>query len=401
MGQYVVVNRCRRIIYNDETSAAGVTTIFYDVNDVTGPDNDVKTTYSNPSWRIQIAKRQDAGRAYSLIKNEYQLVQAKCHSTGIGPKLGKKAYGKFTYVGYLGNWPSTNDALRDRALTTLKRKLKKRVGNADALTPLAESRELRGLVRSAAGMATGLLETLIDIKRTKGASALKYASDAWLSFSFGIRPLVDDTKKIAAAIGNYLDRGDAAFREVGSAKMDWISTSDQGGNQTPNFRGGHCYGYSRTSHSLSYRYYCGGHVTVRSAQDYGIGEHLGFEFGNLPSVFWELIPYSWVVDYFTNVGNFLDDTFWVLPGSVTYSGYNRRYESRTVVDWTWKNPSPTEWAIQPTNGQSIIKRMEFERTPVGNTLSTVGLRVRSIDEIGIYGVNKLLNLASVFIQRKM
>jgi hypothetical protein len=335
-----------------------------------------------------------------LVENQKARVSTiSCNAKGKGPNNGVLSWGQITVPGQVPpTYPSTDTALQELALTRLKRKLKKRVGGADALVPVAESRELRGLIRGMTSMTTTLLETLIDIKRTKGRSALKYASQAWLTYGFGIRPLVDDTKAVAEAIGNYFDRKDTSIRDSASAKKTWLSHYKTG--PYTGINGASIYHAATLHHTLSYRWYCGGVADIQTANDYTLAKHLGFTGSELIPTFWELVPYSWVVDYFTTIGSYLEDVFSVLPGSMFYSGYTRRYEVKASILNYWIKDNQY-WDIDPRNGTGEFERFEFQRVPLGGALPTIGLRFKSADEVGIFGVTKLLNLASVLIQRKL
>jgi len=360
-----------------------------------------RTTNRNPSYRIQIAKQQDAGTLYAVnkqkIENRIASSDAKCYA---GVNLGMSEITKvMTPTDILSDYPSSDSGLSDLALTRLKRKLSKRVGGAEALVPVVEAKELHGLFRQATTMTTTLVTTLIDIKRTKGTSALKYASTAWLAYGFGIRPLVDDIGNVIDAIGNYFNRANTGIRESASAKRDWFTASTPS-NTVTLCAGPQCWQHTVYHHELSYRWYCGGSAVVSSANDYTLAKHLGFDFQrDLIPAFWELIPYSWVVDYFVTVGDFIDDLFQVLPGTMYYAGFTKRYKCKMYTTLTWK--VPRNWTASVTNGESTGERFEFQRVPTGTILPHIGLRIRSMDEIGKFGVGKLLNLASVFIQRKV
>lgn len=357
-----------------------------------------RSTVSNPEWRNQIARRSDAGAPYLVETQEYRSGYASCEAYGYGANKGFSGEGYYSHCGlYPTNFPGRTDtSLQELALTRLKRKLKKQVGGADALVPVAESREISQTIRGMTKMTTTLLDTLIDIKRTKGLSVLKYASDAWLTYGFGIRPLVDDTFAIAQAIGDYFDEDEySGIRQSASAKRTWLSHHKVGpytGIYGANLN------YSATLlHTLSYRWYCGGVAEVSSGNDYaGLVEHLGFTGRNLIPTFWELMPFSWVFDYFTTVGAFLEDTFQVSPGMMHYSGYTRRYEVKADCIMSWS--AWTGYRIAPSNGVGSFRRFEFQRVPLGGALPHIGLRFRSMDEVGQMGLNKLLNLASVAVQ---
>jgi hypothetical protein len=363
----------------------------------------VRTTNTNPSYRIQIAKMQEAGRMYGVQKMFANLTKSSCATTcfrGVYKGQTEDSYHMGVDPSFPNTFPSSDTGLQDLALQRLKRKLKKRAGGADALVPVLESRELRGLVRQATTMTTTLVETLIDIKRTKGASALKYASNAWLAYGFGIRPLVEDTKAVALAIGDYFTRSGSGIRESGSAKKTWVTHgSDVSAGIGPLARGARLRCQTTFHHSLSYRWYCGGRPDILSGNDYTLAKHLGFRGENLIPAFWELVPYSWVVDYFTTVGGYLEDTFQVLPGTMYYSGYTKRYELNAYTNFYWQ--IQPDWMGSPISGSSHVYRVEFSRTPSGSSLPHIGLRFKSMDEVGFMGVTKLLNLASVLIQRKL
>lgn len=390
-----------RVIKSSIRTPTGSTSVTYniDYNETMSAPVD-RSTYSDPTWRIQIAKKQDASNPYTNVFQTVKVNRASCYSKGVAGVY--RGYEEWTEVGHTNNipstYPSSDSALLNLALERLKRKLKKRVGGAKAMVPVAESRELKGLFRSATELTTGMVRTLIDIKRTRGVSALKYASQAWLTYGFGIRPLVADIQNVADAIGNYFNRSGAGIRDSSTVKKDWI-TRIAPQNSSPLCQGAACWAVSTLYHQLSYRYWCGGTAEVLSGEDYSLLKHLGFSGGDLIPTMWELVPYSWVVDYFTNVGAFLEDSFEVLPGTLTYAGYSKLY--KVVIDTQFYWVKPVNWTMLPRGGSCHVERVEFVRTPTGVTLPHIGLRFKSMDEIGFMGVNKLLNLASVLIQRKL
>lgn len=362
-----------------------------------GPPCD-KVMNTNPEWRTQIAKGQDAGTNYhrdtqvgvpdtascTVLHRTAKYFVATCKYRGIGPVSNTEPF-----------IPGTTGAL---ALERLRRKLKKRVGSAEAMVPVAESREVIKLVKQMTTMTETLLTTLIDIKRTRGRSALKWASQAWLAYGFGIRPLVDDTQGIARSISDYFSRSNAGIRESGIAKEEWISGEKYGPNT--GCSGANLYHDVRHVHELSSRIYCGGVLDVESAEDYGIMEHLGFSSKKLIPTFWELVPYSWVVDYFVNVGTFLDNTFWVLPGSMRYSGHSRIYKRTSIVTSYFKPVSSDYIIVHQKAGLSRVTRSTFDRFPYAGSLPYASLRFKVRDEMGYYGIQKVLNMASVLLQRR-
>lgn len=361
-----------------------------------GPRN-YRNRVSRPSWRTVIAKGGDAGNIYARESTSTpKLVAASCSS--VGKYAPYKGYREDWYICTVPNdFPqdlNVDDSnLQDQALTRLKRKLSKRVGSVDALAPAVELRELRGLFSQATEMTTKMVKTLVDIKRTKGKSAIKFASKAWLAYGFGVRPLIDDIAHVAAGIQDYFDRSDFVFKQAASAKRNWVTA----GNVRPMgtwSSGPKPYGQSTYNYELSYRWYCGGHTDLLKANDYSVWKHLGFEGGKLLPAAWELLPYSWVTDYFTNVGDFLADMFWVEPGTMQYVGVTKRLRC-TVQTSYWFDVAKSTWDASPRNGSCTIVYQLFTRLPSSLILPHVGLRIKSIDEVGFAGVEKLLNLTAI------
>lgn len=354
-----------------------------------------RVTASDPNWRIKLARRLDATNNYSFkewVKVKSYLVRSRSFTNSAG--ISRWGECTQTYIGGGYGMISTaeDSELRDLALRRLKSKLQSHYGNVNAVVPVVELRDLRHSIVGTAKLATDLLHTLTQIRKTRGASARKYAAEAWLNFSFGVSPLISDTAKIAQSIQDYLDRRDHSIRITGVASRDWFSrytetgaTSVWGASLATNTTG---------FHKLSYKYIAGFDVLVEAANNYGIMQHLGLEPEQLLSTIWELVPFSWVVDYFTTVGPFLEDTFVAPPGSTKFILLDRLYTLDLDVNPRLvPNPGTviTSQAIEPGS----LKYVHFTRTRL-SSLPRIGISIRSFDRVGDYAVNKLLNLASVF-----
>lgn len=360
-----------------------------------------RITNRNPDWRSLVTKRVDAGYAYRYETQSCVPSRISASVTGYGPYKGYRSWGFNRALGDTpSTFPSTDSSLQGQALQRFKRKLKQSIGGADVMAPTAELHELRGLIRQSAEFGIKTVLELARIKRTGGASALKHASDVWLMFNFGMCPLVDDTKKVLTAIAQYLQRYDKLVRKYADSNIkEWIEGINYG--NTTGLYGAYYQRQYTAIHTLSYRYYGGGVMSLHSDNDYNIWDHLGLDWGALPATAWELTPYSWVFDYFTNIGPMLDDLFWSPPGQLIYSGYTRRYECNALIYRTYV-PWDSNWKIENLkSATSKFRRYEFERVPLQGAIPFTEFRFKTRDEIGLNAVNKLLNLASVLIQRKL
>lgn len=287
----------------------------------------------------------------------------------------------------------TDDVLRDQALAKVKRKLQGEVKSFEALVPLAEARDLSRTVRSAVELTTSVVKELLEIKRTRGKSAIRYASKAWLTYGFGISPILDDIHNLNVAISAHLLREDRMIRISSSANKKWLSSLPQ---VTTTFnRLARAVYNTRVEHYLSYRYVAGFNLPLKSSNNYGAHQQFGTDLPSLAGALWEATVFSWVADYFSNVGEYLSDTFEAPVGIPLYITLNRLYiakfESVGVPDF-----EPNVLVHSRVDGEASGRYLEFDRTLIpGNALPRRKLRFRTHEEIADHGVTKLLNLAAL------
>lgn len=357
----------------------------------------VRTTASNPHWRDKILAGQDASLPYSLR----QLLDWKVKRTSLVCSklpLFELCTSDMMYAGSTSIPVNvTDEVLRDQALTRLKRKLQNEVKSFEALVPLAEARDLSRTVRSATSLTTDLVKTLLEIKRTRGASAARYASKAWLTYGFGIRPILSDIQSLNAAITSYLNRSDRVIRLVGGASKTWVSEITNGGVTFNRFASAS----ARTviEHTLSYRYVSGFNLPLKSSNSYGAHQQFGTDLPSLVPALWEATAFSWIADYFGTVGEYLSDTFESPPGYPRYVTLNRLYIAKLNCSITPVFFDLPVQVISRTDGSATGTYLEFDRTVIpGTTLPRRLLRFKTADEIGYFGVTKLLNLASLLVK---
>lgn len=363
---------------------------------------------SNPDWRVKIAKGLDASSYYFVNGGQYQCIRplkarAYYHWYQVtNPPNYYDRWIDFTSNRIAGSVPSTlgrtDSAVRDRALARLKSKISNYKGDKNVLTPVAELRELRGLIRGVAEQTGQVLVNLINLQRRyRGKELLKRASNAWLTWGFGIAPTLSDIRQTSASITAFLQRQDVCVRLVGSATgtQKWITDNQPG--QDYLYPGCDVVVHSRGEFfaTIGYKFIAGCEFKLAAGNNYDALSHFHLDIGGLVSALWELKAYSWVVDYFTTVGDFLDDVF-VASGSATkFVVEDRRCQTLGLITLT---PKPWSYVTvhETTPGLVKLDYFEFERTPLAS-LPTRSLRIKTIDEVGRYGITKVLNLAAVLL----
>jgi len=145
-------------------------------------------------------------------------------------------------------------------------------------------------------------------KRRRGnqATRKKILAETWLEHSFGWQPFLHDIKDSVAALERiaYTARSPTIYvRGFGGDKIDRGTTFLR--NVAPT-------GNSNLSYDVQIHEYTDAIVIRRGAVRAPIGSRLssikndfGFTLNNFVPTIWELVPWSFAVDYFTNIGDIL------------------------------------------------------------------------------------------------
>lgn len=363
------------------------------------------TFVNNKDWKVKVARESDASAPFEKVEMSYRSPRFSfLNAWGFVDAAKKYRFDSyatlrdyydptFHLVAMSPSYYDDDLALRDLALKRLKTKLQQRTSQYNVLIPLVELRELRGLLRNLTFSLVDIIRMLISLKKSKGRAAYQYASHAWLTWSFAIKPTLADIQDAAAAVENFMAQNSDKFTDYGAAKKFWHTTDKKSGSQP--------YGLFSTSivgqfyHELSYRYTAGYRPKVMSANDYGVGRQFGLEFGAMVPAFWELTPFSWVFDYFSTMGDYLEDTFVSESVNTIYCVLTRRYRVKALLNYTFV-PSPSTVAAITTCKPGSFRLTQKKRSVMG-TLPTRSLRFKSTDEISKGALNKLLNLTSVLV----
>lgn len=353
---------------------------------------------NNNNWKLIVAKGGNASSAYNFrTVRDFKPLQGRivqklrCPLPVFHDFIDTNTFQQGPTLFFDVGVPS-DLTVRDIALSILKRKLSNDLRMYNASVPLGELREFHRLIKGMADLSTGFVRRYGRIQDLKKAAKdlYHYASDAWLTYSFGIKPMINDAQNLAEAIAAYQYGRDFFQRYTGTFGSSWTSTANTYPG-TPSTGAGATIKW-RLEHKLSYKFIAGVQANMYSSNDYTLFSHLGLDnLGSLPIVGWELLPYSWVFDYFTNVSSYLDDVWTRKPYTTRYVVECKRYEVKVSGDY---------FAGAPTNGtyvniqQPSWLALNFTRTPL-SSLPSRSLRFKTGYEIGTNAVNKLLNLTSV------
>lgn len=261
---------------------------------------------------------------------------------------------------------------------------------------LGEIRETIGLIRRPAmGLRRGLDDFFSAArKRRKGSRRhkAKVLEELWLEYSFGWKPLISDLDAIASDVARFVHR---------PPPFEWVeafgsSRVQQNFTSLPNFLG-----------VLSWMLDVIGTSTV-GAKIYGVVnldtegpsmKRVGLALDQFVPTVWELIPYSFLIDYFTNIGDVIQGWSFStsrLRWSYQTTRWMSRLEKRTHsprVDTTGLASGSSGMLYSGSHCSSTSDLIDFVRGPVGSLVPDFRLEVPGFN-------TKWLNIAALARTRR-
>lgn len=375
----------------------------------------------NVGWRQSIKAGRQAGSPFQATYWNYELEAAsfavKGHwASSAASRMDKS--GTFVIGNQIVSSLPLPDTPSSRALTRAHEKLRAARSHWNALLFAGELRESVAMVRNPAqglvkffteyaGTAKRLRRNLLNKKysRKRVQQAL---AELWLEASFGWRPLISDVKDGAEAVARVMygnaDRRErivaTAYSEACVVDPSFVPSLGStvpycSSAPTPRFTA------VRTKKTVSKTRYViglrnslvGPSTDLSSATDV-----LGITLENFVPTIYNLIPYSFLLDYFSNVGDIVEATFtdqsnvaWISVTDVSESSVELSLLFDTIGTRTaWASAG---YIVQSCNGNGgrylVTKKTIVRSTPA--TLATPSLVLSSPETFG-----KWANIVALF-----
>jgi len=177
----------------------------------------------------------------------------------------------------------------------------------------------------------------------KSSGALRAATDSWLAWQYAVKPLMNDIKSAAEALEAYRNSDPFKIyrlRGDGKAKSDERTqtyltalTTDQGVTIGSN----EASVLVTKKKEITVRYLGaykakGPQGTLTPAEQFGFGPE------NWAPTVWELIPYSFVLDYFSNIGKMIDAFSFQMVELEWLQETDRQMYDVQISDQSYDNP---------------------------------------------------------------
>jgi len=163
-----------------------------------------------------------------------------------------------------------------------------------------------------------------------GLSNSKSLANNWLELQYGWKPLLQDVHDAAEALAKYVTGQPGIWQVKASATLEDQDSGDVGLFEWPSIPGGKYNTTSRTTVRLGMRYTIDDALRSFMAQT---------GFTNPLSLAWEVLPFSFVIDWFLPIGNYLN-TLTAWDGLRFLDGYTTHFtRQNTSVYIAWSgNP---------------------------------------------------------------
>lgn len=377
----------------------------------------VKSGIGMPYWKQKIKAGQDATTPFSGRFDSAEIERGACswsYSNPNAPFGGNGAkgedHGDLVFANGVSNPtfipPSIDISATDSAARgKFYKELRSRAVQVSGPTFLGELRETVHMIKRPAGAlyskAHGYLDALSKSKRSNPKAWLQNLSGLWLEQSFGWAPLIKDLEDGAKA----WERAREPRFQKGINKS-FKETKDTTSALPPEFRG-----QSSIQLPSGVRILINGECTdeanvrykgaIKAQADATPWDNWAL-FGFTPSEFvptaWELLPWSFLIDYFTNIGDILTalvtDTTSVVYAvrtqrtKTTFAGRPSWYDSNALKSAGWIGGGTVSGC------RFKLERKDFTRASV----ASVSLPTFRFDMS--LGQGQLLNIAALLGQAR-
>lgn len=298
----------------------------------------------------------------------------------------------------------------DEAFNQARRSFIKKARNAQTSLQggvfIAElGKTIRSILRPAKGIDRLLKRYLRGLRKDRASkrwspyefrrrsALLDHASDKWLETQYGILPLLSDIDGAAKALGEFAYRSDSkSIRSFGVQP-----TLNSRGSTSVDLGYGAVLHYIIEIRSAAEVDLRGGVTVSASSSASYLPQSLGFTLSNFLPTIYELIPYSFLVDYFTNLGEMIDAYTFAIADVTHLQETVRRIGFSECVNVHLTKEADTSnlrtWYTSQQLGKYLVKGVQVSRRAVNpaTLLPSFGFKVPGI------GSTKWLNMAALGI----
>lgn len=297
-----------------------------------------------PEWRKKIASGSDATSPYSIDAiraiRRVPIAASASGQTASRFVITSSFDGFYQAPSTVAHLSPDTTAARNEALGKAYARLAETQTQMQGLTFLGElgetirqmRRPFKGIVSYANAHLNRWGGRYKHAVYTKDSRAIDIASDSWLEFSFGIKPLIADAEAAAQALARYKE--DIHFERT-RLSASGFRVAQSASKTTSVYSNSHIVGNDVAGKvtRVDVRYII---AAAYAAEVIADSDRFLDLFGVRPDMIlpaaYELIPWSWLADYFTNTGSILN-AYCQSQAAVRYVVRTER--THTLVTYTY------------------------------------------------------------------
>jgi hypothetical protein len=307
--------------------------------------------FKNPTWRDQVRRGSNAtttfnGTAYDVRQSSF--VSGTVENLYFDILTKKQGFTKTEGYGYanvfpppLGNPSSVATSVNNRAIRKFLDRYQQIKSSIEGGQDIGEIREtLHSVLHPLNSLKESMVHYLSALKKgrngKKSPKALrKVLSDTYLEFHFGWQPLADDIAQLIA---------DAGRTRFSSYPIDATASAVYSGQTsersfTIGFLDSTTHRYSTTDkYTVRYK----GKVRSNAGNDglVSVAQALRLTPENWLPTAWDLLPYSWIADYFVNIGDILQGLAFVNADLIWGCRTQRNVSTNKFNELVFNTPPP-------------------------------------------------------------
>lgn len=380
---------------------------------------------SNPLWRTQTSRNQQAGTPYTA-----ELVQSLVRKPGRAAASGTldipfhpnpNVYVS-SFSGTLSQTAAAHQPLSGKELEVLAaarskfyRRLAELQQELNGPTAVAELVDTVKFLLNPFGGVVRMTNYYLDQLREKrkglkGPHAYKrqqwekVVANGYIEYAFGLSPLISDTEAIAKALARMML--EETGKRIRSRSFVEKSTVSHGGNDI--LPGSLIVCNLLTELHTTYRVQLIGHAGGSISGPVGSVERLkglcGFRPENWIPAAWEVVPWSWLIDYFVNIGDILNAAAlssskvnWLVETTIRQTDFTGNWiinAPATLQQLKSRNYS-LKSSVSGTGPVNVTRRTTIQRT----LPTSVGIPPLVVEH-PFGNFKKVLNMAGVVMSRR-
>lgn len=341
---------------------------------------------TNPRWRDQVRNVVDATTPLSGTLYSFSQDWVSAERTLFAPQGGfavnRQRVEHFGHVSVPNYGSYTADSskitqIENRAIRRFLEKLDSTLSSVELGQDLGEYKEtIHGITKPVQSLRHHVLSYFDSIKKLKRSyqtgdpGLMKAVSDTYLEWTFGWKPIASDIADTIVGLQNR-SRHFAVVPIHASAHDDFSPTEIFGYGNADNysFMRHRYHDISRSSYKVTYQ------GVVRTGVVNGtipVHKVLQLDLPHFIPTVWDLIPYSFVVDYFVNVGDIIR-ALSACTNRIAWAKKTTRSTYRIDRDFQVESFSsvPTgfqEESCRPAGGRSFLERTDVVRSSISPSL---------------------------------